>query len=118
MAMSAKDYTEMARIISESPINARRHLAQEFASMCARGNGRFDRARFMEACGVDEYRAPLSFDYIGHEFGKLDHETTEHATVKVATAYGNTRHLDFPTAALDELENLIREVRREHGLDD
>lgn len=118
MAMTRRHFVEMARIISESPINGRRRLAQEFASMAARENSNFDRARFMDACGVDENRAPLSFDYIGAEFRKLDHETTEHAMVKVFSMDGDTRHLDFPTAALDELENLIREVRREHGLDD
>lgn len=118
MAMSRKHFVEMARIISESPVNGRRRLAQEFASMAARENSAFNRAKFMDACGVDENRAPLSFDYISAEFRTLDHETTEHAKVKVISIGGDTRWLDFPTAALGDLENLIREVRREHGLDD
>lgn len=118
MAMSRKDFEELADIVKRMGGPNAKRLAQELASMCARHNSRFNRSRFMDACGVDENQPPLSFDYIGHEFAHLNHGTDEHAKVKVSSIEGDTRWLDFPTAALGELENVVRWARVTHGLDD
>lgn len=63
--MTKKDYIEVARIIKGvEPLGsmndgakagielARREIARELASLFQRDNGRFDRERFMAACGL------------------------------------------------------------------
>jgi hypothetical protein len=53
--MTKKDYIEIARIINTQPFTDPQdkvNLAHAFASMLARDNARFDRARFLAACGV------------------------------------------------------------------
>lgn len=64
MAMSRKHYREAAEIIKRHrQISARsgdntgvyavEGVAEELADMFKRDNSAFDRARFMEACGID-----------------------------------------------------------------
>jgi len=64
MSMSKKDYEAIARriksITTDSPlsqyevgmIDAARQIAASMANYCAADNPRFDRARFLAACGV------------------------------------------------------------------
>jgi hypothetical protein len=54
MAMSRKDFTAIAQIISEVPEQGAgpEWLASAFAAFLAGTNSRFDRDRFMRACGV------------------------------------------------------------------
>lgn len=51
--MSRKHYIAAAEVIrAESFGESRRRIAEAFAAMFAADNPRFDRARFMEACGA------------------------------------------------------------------
>ena len=52
--MSRKHFTAIAEAISriENPVS-RKEAAYAMASVCAESNGRFDRARFLRACGVE-----------------------------------------------------------------
>jgi len=52
--MSRKHFREVAAQIAESraPLCERRKLADTFAAMFAKANPRFDRARFLSACGL------------------------------------------------------------------
>jgi hypothetical protein len=68
MSMSRKDYVATAEIINEAirrnPVvpegqidtafNAVREVAENLATMFKRDNGRFDRTRFLNACGVGD----------------------------------------------------------------
>lgn len=54
--MSRKDYELIARIIDELPTGDevdRLIIAKEFAWALAHENPRFDRERFLKACGVE-----------------------------------------------------------------
>lgn len=56
--MTKKDYIAIARVLksaefAESTANMTRdYIAREMATMLARDNSRFDRDRFLAACGV------------------------------------------------------------------
>lgn len=51
--MSRKHYVEAASIISRiSNPTTRETVANEFAIMFRQDNSRFDRAKFLEACGL------------------------------------------------------------------
>lgn len=65
--MTKKDFHLIAATIDCAPLNyeARKTLAKEFAHVLERANPRFDRARFLLACGVtplDRARAPTPQD--------------------------------------------------------
>jgi hypothetical protein len=55
MSMSKKDYEAVARILSDSRAisdAALPYLAEKFADWFADDNPRFDRERFLKACGL------------------------------------------------------------------
>jgi hypothetical protein len=67
MAMSRKDYVAAAEIIrrqvdaaaylptsGDGALFAAKAIAEDLASMFGRDNGRFDRTRFLNACGVGD----------------------------------------------------------------
>jgi hypothetical protein len=59
--MTKKDYEMIARILREhvetahnaGELNKARAIARDFTRELAQGNPRFDRRRFLEACGVE-----------------------------------------------------------------
>lgn len=66
MAMSKKDYETIARALAAHThtqnetqfdagwTSAAREIAIDLAHICANDNPRFDRARFLKACGIGE----------------------------------------------------------------
>jgi hypothetical protein len=52
IALAQTIKTEAARAKTEAERAVVRRLAEGIASVCAEGNGRFDRGRFLHACGV------------------------------------------------------------------
>ena len=59
MNMTRKDYVAIADLIDElyssgeCDNNTLEEVARGIARLCARGNERFDRIRFLEACGIE-----------------------------------------------------------------
>jgi hypothetical protein len=54
--MTRKDYVMIAEVIATSwhtSAETKREIAQNFADALETDNPRFDRARFLEACGVN-----------------------------------------------------------------
>jgi hypothetical protein len=54
--MTRKDYELIARVIRYAEIDERAgdRIARDFAYALAKDNPRFDRARFLKACGVED----------------------------------------------------------------
>lgn len=53
--MSKKHYIAMAAAVREiADVIERRRMAERVAAVCAADNPRFNRARFLAACGVSE----------------------------------------------------------------
>lgn len=52
MAFTKKHYIATAKIVKSLPKTQRKKTAEKFARQYAADNPRFDRARFMSACGV------------------------------------------------------------------
>jgi hypothetical protein len=59
MAMTRKDFIELAEIVADVPAQGigPEALAERLAAFCRAQNSRFDRDRFMRACGVGELAA-------------------------------------------------------------
>jgi len=61
MAMSRKDFTALAALVAEYAENGGgvgvERLAADLATFCREQNPRFDRDRFMRACGVEHLAA-------------------------------------------------------------
>lgn len=51
--MSRKHYIELAALCSELVGGQREYVAHKLADICKRDNPRFDRDRFLAACGVE-----------------------------------------------------------------
>ncbi len=58
--MTRKDFELIARVVSNiTNTTSRRGVAEAFASELSATNPRFNRARFLDACGVLSERLPL-----------------------------------------------------------